>query len=537
MLGPIASKLRSRASAARAGLHLGLAAGVLLFACESLQNAAADGDTRTITMHNLHTKENITVTFKRNGRYDEAALKKLNWFLRDWRENKETRMDPRLIDLVWEVYREVDADQPIQIICGYRDENTNMMLRRRSNGVAQNSLHMSGKAMDFAMPGVPLQRLRVAGLRLQRGGVGFYPSSGSPFVHMDIGGVRHWPRMTHDQLARVFPNGRTVHIPSDGKPLAGYALALADIERRGGSASNVAIAARDADAAAETTGALTSRRRSLLASIFGPIEENEAEDSKPHAAPAPVRVATAVPAAPAVPVPLPKVRPAASPIVVAMALPAPRPAADAPKPAAVASASPSANEIVRARGYWAGPATMTPAEAATAATALARVAGHAADPATTGSIPRDPLPPPATSAAGDRRLAYAAAPERHAAARPARRYSVVMRSAEPATSIAVKAGSEPVPPPVQTFDPWLDAVTITPSVRHYLSATQYGVRDFRSLQPFLGKPAAAVAMTFSDDPHRGLSAQHFSGRAVVFVGTVTFAASAAYGLGRTASLY
>src|SRR5258708_19355417 len=89
--------------------------------------------------------------------------------------------------------------------------------------------------MDFFIPGALLEELREAGLRLQRGGVGYYPSSGSPFVHVDVGSVRHWPRMSHDQLARVFPNGRTVHIPSDGHPLSGYALALADIEKRGSS--------------------------------------------------------------------------------------------------------------------------------------------------------------------------------------------------------------------------------------------------------------------------------------------------------------
>ena len=66
-----------------------------------------------------------------------------------------------------------------------------------------------------------------AGQRLQRGGVGFYPTSGSPFVHLDTGNVRHWPRMTHEQLARVFPDGKTVHVPSDGRPLARYAQAVA----------------------------------------------------------------------------------------------------------------------------------------------------------------------------------------------------------------------------------------------------------------------------------------------------------------------
>ena len=107
------------------------------------------------------------------------------------------------------------------------------MLRRRSSGVARFSQHMLGHAMDFYIPDVPLEQIRYAGLRLQRGGVGFYPTSGSPFVHLDTGSIRHWPRMNHDQLARVFPNGRTVHVPSDGKPLKGYELALADIEKRG----------------------------------------------------------------------------------------------------------------------------------------------------------------------------------------------------------------------------------------------------------------------------------------------------------------
>ena len=87
-------------------------------------------------------------------------------------------------------------------------------------------------------------RFRAAGLRLQRGGVGFYPTSGSPFVHLDTGSIRHWPRMTHDQLARVFPDGRTVHVPTDGNPLKGYELARADIEKRGHGDDAVQAASR-----------------------------------------------------------------------------------------------------------------------------------------------------------------------------------------------------------------------------------------------------------------------------------------------------
>ena len=142
-------------------------------------------------------------------------------------------MDRRLFDILWEVYRDVDGKKPIQIISSYRSPATNAMLRRRSSGVARFSQHMLGHAMDFYIPDVPLEQIRFAGLRLQRGGVGFYPTSGSPFVHLDTGSIRHWPRMTHDQLARVFPDGRTVHVPSDGNPLKGYELARADIEKRG----------------------------------------------------------------------------------------------------------------------------------------------------------------------------------------------------------------------------------------------------------------------------------------------------------------
>ena len=208
---------------------------LLLAGAGSVHDAAALNETRTLSFHHTHSNEDLTVTFKRDGRYDEAALKELNHYLRDWRTQDQTVMDPHLFDILWEVYRDVDGDKPIQIISSYRSPATNAMLHRRSSGVARFSQHMLGHAMDFFIPGVPLEQIRFAGLRLQRGGVGFYPTSGSPFVHLDTGSIRHWPGMTHDQLARVFPDGRTVHLPTDGKPLKGYELARADIEARDGN--------------------------------------------------------------------------------------------------------------------------------------------------------------------------------------------------------------------------------------------------------------------------------------------------------------
>ncbi len=173
-------------------------------------------------------------------------LEKLNWFLRDWRTDEPTKMDPRLFDALWEAYRSAGRntgpDDPIVVVSAYRSPETNAMLRRRSRAVAEHSQHMLGKAMDSTMPSLSMEKLREIAMRMQRGGVGYYPNANTPFVHIDVGGVRHWPRMNYDQLVRLFPDGKTVHIPSNGRPLAGYEEARAEILARGGEAVSVAEA-------------------------------------------------------------------------------------------------------------------------------------------------------------------------------------------------------------------------------------------------------------------------------------------------------
>jgi uncharacterized protein YcbK (DUF882 family) len=236
------------------------------------QDAIANGDTRTLTFYHNNTKESLTVTFRRNGQYDSGALQQLNWFLRDWRRAEATRMDPRLFDTVWEVYREVGSEAPVRVNSAYRSPRTNSMLRRRSSAVAKNSQHMQGKALDFYLPDASADRLRAIGMRLQRGGVGYYPNAYTPFVHLDVGSVRAWPRMTRDQLSRIFPDGRTVHIPSDGRPLPGYELARADVLASGGT-----VAGYSAYADAGEAIAAQPRRKSFWATLFG-LNDDEEED-------------------------------------------------------------------------------------------------------------------------------------------------------------------------------------------------------------------------------------------------------------------
>lgn len=206
---------------------------LMTLAAAMLAAPAQAATERALYLHYVHTKETARIVFKRNGQYVQSGLNELNVFLRDWRRNEPAKMDPRLFDLVWEVYQEVGGTEPIHVVSAYRSPATNAMLAKTSSGVADNSQHMRGTAMDFYIPGVPLAKLRTVAMRKQVGGVGYYPTSGSPFVHLDTGSVRSWPRMTRAQLAEVFPDGRTMHLPADGKPLSqeGYQIALAEWKR------------------------------------------------------------------------------------------------------------------------------------------------------------------------------------------------------------------------------------------------------------------------------------------------------------------
>jgi uncharacterized protein YcbK (DUF882 family) len=499
----------------RAGSRLGIAALFLLGANDALQNAAAEGDTRTISFHHLHTDENITITYKRDGRYDEAALKKLDWFMRDWRRNEEVHMDPHLFDLLWETNREVGGKQPIDVVCGYRSPETNSMLRERSTGVAQFSQHTHGQAIDFYIPGVPLAEIRAVGLRLQRGGVGFYPTSGSPFVHMDTGSIRHWPRIARNELEKIFPDGRTVHIPADGHPLPGYRLALADVERHGSVPSEMSLeTAREAGvitASDEERAVEAPKQRSLFARLFGnnkTLGKNEDEDRPVPAKPART-IATASLSLPKVPVAKPI--PVAKPVVMASAVPLPMPAERAvPLPSArpqqVATAPTPEETFVTASlgSNWRGAIEKGPElpAALEVASAIPTALAFAAE---------TPMPHPAPARV---RPMGANLPKLPAEATliPATSGATVM------TASALAGGG------AKYDSPWLRAAMLTPSVSVYMRATHVGESyNGKALEPLLRKPAMSLAMTFSADPNYGMVADRFSGHAVVFLATATFA--------------
>ncbi|WP_311974003.1 DUF882 domain-containing protein [Bradyrhizobium glycinis] len=503
----------------KAGSRIGLAAALLLAAAGSVHDAAALNETKTLSFHHTHSGEDLTVTFKRDGRYDEAALKQLNHFLRDWRTQEQTVMDRRLFDILWEVYRDVDGKQPIQIISSYRSPATNAMLRRRSSGVARSSQHMLGHAMDFYIPGVPLEQIRFAGLRLQRGGVGFYPTSGSPFVHLDTGSVRHWPRMTHDQLARVFPDGKTVHLPTDGVPLKNYELAKAEIERRGSG--------DDAGSKPNFFAALFKSKPAAPAASDEDDEGATAPAAKPAA---PTIVAAA--AKPAEPVPTPRAKPQiaatlqlASADAQIVAPPKPKPAPVADKPAAGKPETPA--DIINARGFWDDvPATPQQATPAQVAALKARQALAAAtDPQPTASVSNAALQAlayaPAASPVDRANVVAASAPIPRTArprslAQAAEINTVVGKSIDGRIATATRLSA------AKGESIWLKIVMLSPSASRAMSVTLMGELDTAALRGYFVKPNAVIAMGFSDDPTQGLSCDNFSGSATAKLEMTSF---------------
>ncbi len=372
-------------------LGIGLAALALFATADTDRITAAGEGARVIAFKHIHTSETLSVVYKKDGKYVPEALEKINWIMRDWRKNQTQKMDPATIDLLWEMHTELGSAEPMQIICGYRSTETNEMLRRTVGGQASQSQHISGKAIDVTFPDVPLKKMRYAALVRERGGVGYYPTSGIPFVHVDTASVRHWPRLPRYELALLFPNGQTKYQPAEGgaisrddvrvarekhKDLAVQIAAFIDDRRNPKQPMLVADASGNIRPSGSNAGLMT------LASVTPPadaprpgrtaetkvaalppqqlptppspspqlmaaprmVERSSRLQPGPAGAPAPAAPAPAVPATTVAALsptakPTPQPAPAAAPAPVASRTPALTPAQTSPPPAAVASAA------------------------------------------------------------------------------------------------------------------------------------------------------------------------------------------------------
>ena len=151
---------------------------------------AAPRAERMLAFVNLHTGERLREAFWAEGAPLREGCARIDHVLRDHRTGESRPMDPRLLDLLWRLSDRLESREPFQVISGYRSPHSNALLASQSGGVARNSLHMQGIAIDVRLEGVPLDRLHRAAIDLKGGGVGLYRRSN--FVHLDTGRVRAW---------------------------------------------------------------------------------------------------------------------------------------------------------------------------------------------------------------------------------------------------------------------------------------------------------------------------------------------------------
>ena len=216
------------------------------------------------------------------------ALEQLNWLCATGASINPIQMDLLPVHIVWQVYREVGSREPsMSLRPTARPAPTRA--RRHSRAVSEFSQHMARQGHGF-LPrrtiGGPNPRDRHAGAARR---VGYYPNARYPFVHLDTGSVRAWPRMTRDQLVRLFPKGR----PSTSRPTASRCPATRR-RRPGVLARGGTVAGYTAYASAEESN--TRAAAQPVGTLFGGGDDEDTEyyrqDADPPPSPAP-RLTTA----------------------------------------------------------------------------------------------------------------------------------------------------------------------------------------------------------------------------------------------------
>ena len=468
-------------------------------------------------------------------------------------------MDPHLIDLVWEVQREAGTKQPIEVVCGYRSPETNAMLRRRSRGVARFSQHMLGHAMDFYIPGVPLEELRESGLRLAARRrrllpdlrLAVRPHGHRQRAHVAAHDARTNWRASSPTAAPCRSRATASRCPamrsrSPTSRSAATAVATNSLEaaRTAGIDVGTVVASDEPSAAnpfarllglkkddddeaayADATAAGGSRAaaRAAASKPSSPRVEHAAETraarrvSRRRAEARPQRQLMRRPrAAGAGPLRRPSMRPRPR---------RPRRTRSSPRAATGRARRKRRRGAIAAKGARSHAKSPAPIPNTTGSIgplpgALATIASH----------PNSRSPMPNSRAATRRRhAARAAAAAPHVARRRSHRRERHddrgegrHRSAKTSRQTRDAARRRRRSKSRARFDdPWLRAIVLSPSVHHFLTTLALGARDFRSLAALMVKPASSVMMTFSPIQSRS-DADHFSGTAIVFISTVTY---------------
>ncbi len=153
---------------------------------------ASVGEKKVLKLYNVHLNKTFYAPFFEKNYYKLSGLFEVNKAFIDYRAKEMTRIDVKLVNLLYDIKQHLGYDKQFNIVSGYRSPHTNAELRKRREGVAKNSYHIKGQAVDIYVPNVSLRKLRDVALGMKRGGVGYYPKS--HFLHVDVGPVRTWRR-------------------------------------------------------------------------------------------------------------------------------------------------------------------------------------------------------------------------------------------------------------------------------------------------------------------------------------------------------
>jgi uncharacterized protein YcbK (DUF882 family) len=172
----------------RRSFLIGTLAGVAGLASPGRRVFAADA--QALSFYHAHTAEKLHVVYREHGELVTGALAEINHFLRDFRTEQTHPIDVGLLDELWKLHAEFEGRGCFEVISGYRSPQTNEALRHATSGVAKDSLHVSGRAIDVRHTNAKTADLRDAAIAMRAGGVGFYAKSN--FVHIDTGAFRTW---------------------------------------------------------------------------------------------------------------------------------------------------------------------------------------------------------------------------------------------------------------------------------------------------------------------------------------------------------
>ena len=206
---------------------------------------------RRLRLINLHTGEKFDGVYRNASGPLAAAMGDLSAFLRDFHSGATIEFDVAVIDFLTAVMNAVGAERA-GILSAYRTPETNARLARTTFGVAENSQHLYGRALDVHLDARLADAMRAA-RSMRRGGVGWYP--GSRFLHIDTGPVRNWDREEGGLASLLFDGRRlrpkdaarddqryTAELKRSGLPQPGMELSgriRPELERRSHRASEI----------------------------------------------------------------------------------------------------------------------------------------------------------------------------------------------------------------------------------------------------------------------------------------------------------